>query len=75
MALIVDDLPAAAAYLETACADLKGSGNQALTQTLARLGYVLGRLGRHEEAEPFAERGQELADPNDVGAQVTWRQA
>jgi tetratricopeptide (TPR) repeat protein len=76
IALVAGDLPTAAADLKTACDALEDSGRTGnLAQVAARLGYVLGRLGRHEEAEALAERGRELADPDDVGSQVAWRQA
>jgi class 3 adenylate cyclase/tetratricopeptide (TPR) repeat protein len=76
LALVARDLPVAAAHLKTAYDALEESGStEMLTTVASRLGYVLGRLGRHDEAEALAETGRELADPDDVGSQVYWRQA
>jgi tetratricopeptide (TPR) repeat protein len=36
---------------------------------------VLCKLGRHDEAEPLARRGRELADEHDASAQMLWRRA
>ena len=39
-----------------------------------RLGRSLCALGRHDEAEPLAQRGRELGDEQDVVTQMLWRQ-
>jgi class 3 adenylate cyclase len=76
IAVVVDDLPAAAAYLKTACDSLEESGSTgSLSGTSSRLARVLCRLGRYDEAEAPAERGRELTDADDVSAQVEWRAA
>jgi tetratricopeptide (TPR) repeat protein len=38
------------------------------------LGRSLCALGRHEEAEPLAQQGRALGDPQDVATQALWRQ-
>jgi class 3 adenylate cyclase/tetratricopeptide (TPR) repeat protein len=75
IALLDDDLPAAAAFLKTTCDALEESGQTGpLTLSAPRLGRVLGLLGRHDEAASLAEKGRELALPEDVIAQIEWRQ-
>ena len=76
IALVAGDLPAAAEYLEAACDAMEDRGlTGTLSGTAARLGQVLCRLGRHDEAQALAEKARELTDPDDVWAQVYWRQA
>jgi class 3 adenylate cyclase len=76
IAVVAGDLPAAAAYLTTACASMEKSGSTgSLATTASRLGHVLCRLGRYDDAEDFAEKGCRLSDPADVDSQGTWRQA
>ena len=75
IALVAGDLPAAAAYLKTACDAMEETGSTgALSGTASQLGEVLCRLGRFDEAEVLAERGRELTEPDDVSSQVYWRQ-
>ena len=45
-----------------------------LSEYAPRLGRFLCALGRHDEAEPLAQQGRELTAPDDVVAQVSWRQ-
>jgi class 3 adenylate cyclase len=40
-----------------------------------RLGRMLCTLGRHDEAEPLAQRGRELTAAGDRVAETAWRQA
>jgi tetratricopeptide (TPR) repeat protein len=76
VALLVGDLETAASYLKTASDAFEASGSSAVLSGIAsRLGQVLCRLDRCEEAQAFAEKGRELTDPDDVSAQVAWRQA
>jgi class 3 adenylate cyclase/tetratricopeptide (TPR) repeat protein len=57
------------------CAYLEACGRVAELSTYAPLlGRFLCALGRHDEAEPLAERGSELGDPDDVTTQAAWRQ-
>jgi class 3 adenylate cyclase/tetratricopeptide (TPR) repeat protein len=76
IAIVAGDLPAAAAYLKTACDAMEEIGSTgSLSTTAARLGHVLCRLGRYDEAEAFAEKARRLSDADDVDSQGTWRQA
>jgi hypothetical protein len=45
-----------------------------LADTAPRLGRVLCRLGEHAEADELADKGHELADPQDASSQMLWRQ-
>ena len=75
IAVVLGDYSAAASHLRDACKALEAIGNTGELSTYApMLGRVLCLLGRHEEAEPLAERGRELGDPEDVATQQSWRQ-
>ena len=74
--LVTGDHEASAGYLRDACDALEAVGNLGELSTYASLlGRVLCLLGRCDEAEPLAQRGRELGDPEDVMTQQTWRQA
>jgi class 3 adenylate cyclase/tetratricopeptide (TPR) repeat protein len=76
IALITGDLPAAAEYLREGCDGMETRGATAQLSTyVALLGRVLCALGRADEAEPLAEKGRRLGDPEDVWTQALWRQA
>jgi tetratricopeptide (TPR) repeat protein len=76
IALIAGDQEAAAEYLRTTCEELEQVGANAQLSTYApQLGRVLCTLGRPDEAEPLADKGRELGDPDDVWTQAVWRQA
>ena len=75
VAALAGDDAAAATYLRAACDAMEASGRTAnLSSYAPRLGRFLCALGRQDEAEPFAQKGRELAQPDDVGAQAFWRQ-
>jgi tetratricopeptide (TPR) repeat protein len=46
----------------------------ALSSFLADHGRSLCALGRHDEAEPLAQRARELANEQDLWSQAIWRQ-
>ena len=46
----------------------------ALSTVAAELGRSLCALGRHDEAEPWAQLGHELANEQDLSSQALWRQ-
>jgi tetratricopeptide (TPR) repeat protein len=72
---IAGDYEAAALYMRAACDRLEAIGNTGELSTYApALGRFLCKLGRHDEAEPLAQRGRELGDPDDVPTQQAWRQ-
>ncbi|HEU5214362.1 MAG TPA: AAA family ATPase [Gaiellaceae bacterium] len=76
IALVVGDLPAAAAYLKAACDSMEESGTTGPLSTAAsRLAKVLCRLGRTDEAHALADKGRALTDADDVTSQVYWREA
>jgi len=76
IALLAQDLPAAAEYLRSGCEELEQRGATAeLSTYLAQLGRVLCALGRLEEAEQLARQARELGAPEDVWTQALWRQA
>jgi class 3 adenylate cyclase len=76
IALIAGDNGAAAGYLRSGCEEMEARGNPGQLSTyVALLGRVLCALGRPDEAEPLAQRGRELGDPEDVWTQALWRQA
>jgi class 3 adenylate cyclase/tetratricopeptide (TPR) repeat protein len=57
------------------CDLLERHGDRAALSTAAPLlGRSLCALGRHDEAEPFAQLGRELADASDIVTQALWRQ-
>ena len=76
VALLSGDPPAAADYFAAACeAQAKSGSAGTLASSSWRLGQILCRLGRVDEAEPRAEAARRLADDDDVSAQAGWRQA
>ena len=76
VAFIAGDHEAAADYLREACDGLAARGNIGELSTYAgMLGLALCKLGRNDEAEPFAQQGRELGNPEDVLTQLYWRQA
>jgi class 3 adenylate cyclase/tetratricopeptide (TPR) repeat protein len=76
LAAVAGDDTAAAAYLRSACDRYEAAGNTSTLSTYAPLlACVLCALGRYDEAAPFAARGRELGDPEDVLTQTLWRQA
>jgi class 3 adenylate cyclase len=69
------DHETAAAHLRELCEWLEEQGLLGYLATFApQLGRELCVLGRFDEAEPLAQRGHELALPQDVTAQSMWRQ-
>jgi tetratricopeptide (TPR) repeat protein len=75
IALLAGDHDAAASYLRDACDALEAIGNTGeLSSYAPMLGRVLCALGRYDEAELLAQRGNELGDPEDVWTQQAWRQ-
>jgi tetratricopeptide (TPR) repeat protein len=75
VAAAAGDYEAAAAYLHTACDEMEARGQTGnLASYVPRLARCLCALGRHDEAEPLAEKGRELTEPDDVEAQAAWRQ-
>jgi hypothetical protein len=68
------DYDRAAGALREHCAKLEASGHTATLSTYAPLlGRMLCALGRHDQAEPLAQRGLQLGDPDDIATQVNWR--
>jgi tetratricopeptide (TPR) repeat protein len=75
LAIVVGDYEAANRHLRDACDALEAIGNLPEISTYAPLrGRALCKLGRHDEAEPLAQRGRELGDPEDNMTQTLWRQ-
>ena len=75
VAALAGDHEAAAAYLRAACDAMEAEGRISnLSSYAPLLGRFLCALGRHDEAEPLAQQGRELTAPDDVLAQVFWRQ-
>jgi class 3 adenylate cyclase/tetratricopeptide (TPR) repeat protein len=75
IAVLAGDYEAAASHFRDACRALEAIGNTGeLSSYAPMLGRVLCVLGRHDEAEPLAERGRDLGDPEDVATQQSWRQ-
>ena len=65
----------AADHFRRLCDHLEASGELGTLSTYAPvLGRALCRLGRHDEAEPLAQRGRELGTPEDGRTQTLWRQ-
>ena len=72
---LAGDYEAAAGHLSKLCDWCEEHGQRAHHSTVApMLGRLLCALGRHEEAEPLAELGQQLGDEQDVLTQMLWRQ-
>jgi len=66
----------AADYFRAYCDSLEEHGQFASLSSFApELGRSLCALGRHEEAEPLALRGRELANDQDLYSQALWRLA
>jgi class 3 adenylate cyclase/predicted ATPase len=76
LAEIAGDHEEAAAQMGLFCDMLERLGRNAELSTFApwRARYLCA-LGRYEEAESLARKGQELGDPDDNATQVVWRQA
>ena len=75
IAFIAGEHEAAADYLQNACQYLEQTGATAMLSTFApMLGRALCALERYDEAEPLAQRGRDLGDPEDVLTQALWRQ-
>jgi class 3 adenylate cyclase/tetratricopeptide (TPR) repeat protein len=56
------------------CQHLESGGRQAeLSYYAPRLGRLLCNLGRYKEAEPLADKGRDLGDPDDAVTQLGWR--
>jgi class 3 adenylate cyclase len=76
IAILSGDHEAAARYLRAFCDVLEATGRRNnLSLYAPRLGRELCALGRHDEAEPLAQLGCELAAPQDASSQAAWRQA
>ncbi|GIU95468.1 MAG: guanylate cyclase [Gaiellaceae bacterium] len=72
--LLGGELEAAERVLRDAHARLEAIGEKYLLSTVGGLlGQTLCRLGRDEEAEPFARQAMELATDDDVDTQTLWR--
>jgi class 3 adenylate cyclase/tetratricopeptide (TPR) repeat protein len=71
---VAGDYGRAAEALQQHCAKLEAAGlTAALSTYKPHLGRMLWRLGRHDEAEPLAQQGRRLGDPNDIATQISWR--
>ena len=69
------DHEAAAVHLRRHCDLLEARGDKNyLSDKAPMLGRSLCMLGRHDEAEPLAQRGRERAAQHDAAAQTMWRQ-
>jgi tetratricopeptide (TPR) repeat protein len=65
----------AVTHLGRFCKLLEGRGQRSYMSVFAPMqGRSLCELGRHDEAEPLAQVGRELADEHDTAAQALWRQ-
>ncbi len=65
----------AVAHLRRHCDLLEARDQRGVLSTYApTLGRSLCKLGRHDEAEPLAQLGHELADEQDLSSQILWRQ-
>jgi class 3 adenylate cyclase/tetratricopeptide (TPR) repeat protein len=74
IALLAGDFEQAVMQHRVWCEHLESGGRQAELSTYApQLGRLLCNLGRYDEAEPLAEQGRELGDPDDASTQVAWR--
>ena len=73
IATLEGDHEAAARYLRRAYETAKAVGSS-VSEVAPQLGRVLCALGRHDEAEPLAELGRELAVEGDVWPEMLWRQ-
>jgi class 3 adenylate cyclase/tetratricopeptide (TPR) repeat protein len=76
IALVAGDYETQLTYLRKTSELLEATGVRATLSTCtANLACVLARLGRYEEAEPLAQRGCELGEPEDIATQAAWRRA
>jgi tetratricopeptide (TPR) repeat protein len=76
IAQVTGDEEGAVEHLRRLCDYFAAGGSRAGLSTAApRLGRVLAIVGRDDEAEPLAEQGRALGDPQDVLTQACWRQA
>jgi tetratricopeptide (TPR) repeat protein len=76
IALVAGDYETQLTYLRKTSELLEATGVRATPSTCtANLACVLARLGRYEEAEPLAQRGCELGEPEDIATQAAWRRA
>ena len=74
IAEIAGDLEARESNLRYLCEWFEASGRTTNLSTYApRLGRVLCRLGRYEEAEQLARTGRDLGALDDVTTHVEWR--
>jgi len=74
--LLADDPTAAEALFAQDLASLEAIGERYFRSTIAGLhAHALIALGRMDEAAASAGLGQELADPDDLEAQILWRSA
>jgi class 3 adenylate cyclase/tetratricopeptide (TPR) repeat protein len=75
IARLEGDEEAAARFFEAFCDSMEELGQTgALSSFLADHGRSLCALGRHDEAEPLAQRARELANEQDLWSQAIWRQ-
>jgi tetratricopeptide (TPR) repeat protein len=76
IAALAGDYETAARYLQMACDLFQARKRVSVLSTYApKLGRLLCMLGRYDEAEPWAQTGQDLGDQDDVATQTAWRQA
>ena len=72
--LHVGNLRAAERELRAGCDALERIGaTSLLASLLGRLAETLYEQGRADEAEPLVLRGEQLAAPDDIDAQIQWR--
>ena len=75
VAALAGDYEEALACLRVYCEWCEEHGHVGWLSTYAPMqGRFLCKLGRHDEAEPLAERGRELGDEQDAMTQMLWRQ-
>jgi tetratricopeptide (TPR) repeat protein len=75
LATLAGDHEAAADYLNTLCEWCEKHGQRLyLSSSAAALGRSLCALRRFDAAEPLAQLGRELADEQDLNAQLRWRE-
>jgi class 3 adenylate cyclase len=76
IARLEGDEERAADYFRAFCDSLREHGQTAALSAFApELARSLCTLGRHDEAEPLAQLGRELANEQDIFSQALWRQA
>jgi class 3 adenylate cyclase/tetratricopeptide (TPR) repeat protein len=75
VALLAGDHAKAERYIRGMCEMMERRGSVGYLSTYApKLGRSLCALGRHDEAEAYAERGRELGAEDDFFTQMLWRQ-